>query len=73
MAVVREVEALRFGVEEPPVWLVWAGRWEEVHVLGVQVFHGERVEIVEKGRWDQSMRSGPGVLPEELRRIRGGR
>jgi hypothetical protein len=70
---VKIVEAFRFGVEEPPVWRVWTGHWEEVRALGEQVFHGKLVNIVEKGTWNQSMRTGPGTLPLELKRIRGGR
>jgi hypothetical protein len=69
----KVIEAYRFGMSKPPVWRVWTGRWEEVHVLGEQVFHGKRVEIVEKGLWNQSLRGGPATLPDELRRIRGGR
>jgi hypothetical protein len=67
------VDAFLFGEAEPPVWRVWVGRWEEVHSLGEQVFHGQRVNIVEQGRWAQHMRGGPAPLPDELRRIRGGR
>jgi hypothetical protein len=69
----KTVEAYRFGEAEPPVWRVWAGRWEEVHALGEQVFQGQRVIIVEKGRFDQSMRSGPATLTGELKLVRGGR
>jgi hypothetical protein len=67
------VDAFLFGEAEPPVWRVWTGRWEEVHALGEQVFHGQRVNIVEKGRWGQHMRPGPATLTEELKLVRGGR
>jgi hypothetical protein len=67
------VEAYLFGEAEPPVWRVWTGRWEEVHALGEQLFHGQRVNIVEAGRWDQSMRPGPATLTGELKLVRGGR
>jgi hypothetical protein len=54
---VKIVEAFRFGVENPPVWLVWTGReWEECTALGEQVWCGEVVNVVEKGQWNQSLR-----------------
>jgi hypothetical protein len=68
----KTVDAYRFGESQPPVWRVWAVRWVEVHALGEQMLHGERVNIVEKGRWNQSMRPGPATLTGELKLVRGG-
>jgi hypothetical protein len=75
------VEAYRFGEAQPTVWRVWVidpvhwpdGRWEEVHGLGEQTLRsGERVIVVERGRWHQAMSPGPAPLTGELKLVRGG-
>jgi hypothetical protein len=73
------IEAYRFGEAEPPIYRALCGsgtkaHWHEVHGLGEQELCDGVVTLVEASSpWNQSMRSGPAVLPDELRRIRGGR
>jgi hypothetical protein len=72
-------EAYRVGVAEPPIYRTLCGsgikaHWHEVHSLGEQELCVGVVTLVEASSpWHQGMRGGPGVLPPELARIRGGR